>query len=120
MLDRLAQRDAANNVLLGALVSKVAGRLRMAESYEGEVVSSSDECVVVVFELHGELVEQTYDRKQFVDGRLPGRGYRVAAYVHIVEFPAEEETQPDGLTTSDGTERPRKRRKNVVRLPRTF
>ncbi len=120
MLDRLAQRDAANSMLQAALAGKANGRLRMAESYQGEAIHVSDERVVVVFEVEGDLVEQTYNRKQFLDGRLPEKGELLAAYVHIAKLPAEEEKTVDGIISSHGADKPRKPRKNVVPLPRTF
>ena len=120
MLDGLKQRDDASNVLQAALVGKADGRLRMAESYLGEVIYVSEDCVVVVFDVEGELVEQTYNRKQFLDGRLPEKRDRLAAYVHIAKLPAEEEVPIDGITASDAADKPRKPRKNIVPIPRTF
>jgi len=120
VLDRLAQGDAARTRLQAALVGKADGRLCMAESYQGEVMHVSGDSVVVVFEIEGDLVEQTYNRKQFLDSRLPEKGDRLAAYVHIVILPAKEEKNVDEITSSHDVDKPRKPRKNVVPIPRTF
>ena len=36
-----------------------------------------------------ELVEQTYERSQFVNHRLPNKGDRLAVYVHVAQLPPQ-------------------------------
>ena len=119
MLEQLAQRDSANDKLQAVLVDRVQGRLRMTQSYQGEVVQVSEDRVVVVFQVEGDLVEQTYDRKQFLDGELPKNGDCLAAYVHVAILPVKDKRTVDGGEASHDAARTRRPR-NVVPLPRTF
>lgn len=63
--------------------------VRMAESYEGIVEDVDGDRVVVVYDVRGAIVEQTYERGQFIDGHLPDVGTRLAVFVNVVEI------QPD-------------------------
>lgn len=120
MLDRLKQRDETNDVLTSALVAKDNGRLRLAESYEGEVIHVSDDSVVVVFDVRGDLIEQTYVREQFLDGQLPEKGDRLAAYIHIAKLPPELEVLGGHDEDSDDVDDAGRRWKNAVSLPLTL
>ena len=71
----------------------------MHESYEGQVQHVGENTVVVVYNVEGELVEQTYEKKQFQDGKLPSRGTCLKTIVCVVEHepqsPADTESEID-------------------------
>ena len=41
--------------------------------------------VVVVYDVDGNIVEQTYERSQFLEGRLPDMDTELVAYVMVAE-----------------------------------
>lgn len=86
------------------------GQTCLHQSCEGEVVSVSDDCVVVVLIANGELVEQTYDISQFIDGQIPKKGDILEVKVQFAKLQSK-------TTIPDQTRIPRK---NVVPLPRIF
>jgi hypothetical protein len=79
----------------------------LSQSYVGEVVYVSDEHVVVIFEMDGDIVEQTYDIKQFK--HKPKKGDMLEASVQFVK-----------LSDSGDKKILNHTRNNVVPLPRTF
>jgi len=119
-MGRLAHLQAE----LRALVGQSGGidtRVRMFETYTGEVVRVHGDRVVVAYEVGDELVEQTYVRDQFLDGDLPKKGARLVVYVHVREVPPGEEAASSEEADESGEhDEPPKRRKNAVPLPRTF
>lgn len=116
LLDALTQRDGANSTIQAALIGKAEGRLCMTEHYHGEVVDVSDNRITAVFHIGGELIEQTYESKQFLDGQLPSKGDELEACVYIAKsLPRQHEAG-----SSHGTGESRTPRRNVIPLPRTF
>jgi hypothetical protein len=89
--------------LQSALTAQVEGRLRMCESYQGEVVDVHEDSVVVVYGVNGDIIEQTYERSQFLEGHLPEVGAVLAASVMLYEIdprvdepvPVEDERDDD-------------------------
>ena len=78
LIDCLNDRAKANDCLQSTLISRMDGRLRMAESYEGVVEDVHGDKVLVVYDVNGKIIEQTYEKSQFLDGRLPDVGTRLA------------------------------------------
>ncbi len=116
LLDTLAQRDGAISTIQAALIGKAEGRLCMTEHYHGEVVDVSDNRITAVFHIGDELIEQTYESKQFLDGQLPNKGDELEACVYIAKsLPRQHEAG-----SSHGTGESRTPRRNVIPLPRTF
>ena len=120
LIGRMVERCQASDRLQGALIARENASLRMSESYEGVVKHVSEDTVVVVFEADDDLLEQTYGREQFLDGKLPSEGDAVAAFVHLALLPHEEETSGDGAAPPDPADAARRRRKNVVKGPHEF
>ena len=100
LIDCLNDRAKANDCLQSTLISRMDGRLRMAESYEGVVEDVHGDKVLVVYDVNGKIIEQTYEKSQFLDGRLPDVATRLAVFVNVAEVqtkPVEsgvEETEP--------------------------
>lgn len=76
-----------------------------------------DDEVVVVYEIDDDLVEQTYVKSQFQDGRLPKKGQKLRIYIHLIELPEEPQIETEDLDTADEQQR---RRRNTVKPPREF
>lgn len=70
------------------------GRLRMAERYDGVVEHVHKDTVVVVYGVGEDLVEQTYERNQFLDRHLPSKGDHLAVFIHVAQlpFPSKKES----------------------------
>jgi hypothetical protein len=81
------------------------------QSYEGEVVHTSDDQVVVMTIIDDNLVEQTYSTSQFATGQVPQKGDIFEIRIQLIKVDRQEYTQPDQ------TYEPRR---NTVPLPRTF
>jgi hypothetical protein len=102
LIDCLNDRAKANDCLQSTLFSRMDGRLRMAESYEGVVEDVHGDKVLVVYDVNGKIIEQTYEKSQFLDGRLPDVATRLAVFVNVAEVQTkpvesgveEKETQP--------------------------
>jgi hypothetical protein len=84
--DWLNDRAKANDRLQSILIDRVDGRLRMAESYQGVVEDVQGDRVVVVYDVNDNVVEQTYERSQFIGGRLPEVDTRLVVYVNVAEI----------------------------------
>jgi hypothetical protein len=97
----LDERAKTIDRLQGALTTRDDGRLRMCESYEGEVVDVRGDRVVVVYDVDGNVVEQTYERRQFLDGRLPEADTDLVAYVIV----ADTEPRTGGAASEADAER---------------
>lgn len=110
MIDDLRDRGRANQTLQGALIAHHTGRVCMHESYNGVVEGVHADKIVVVYETDDDLLEQVYDRSQFIDGKLPSVGDAVQVFVHLaLRSPGER----DATVEEEATEAPRKRR-NVI------
>ena len=96
LIDRLNERARANDALQAALIAREGGRLRMFETYQGAVKHVHGDSVVVVFEVDDDLVERTYQRGQFIDGRVPAEDENVAVYVHLATLPREDDKAASG------------------------
>lgn len=96
--------------------ASVGARHCMFESYEGVVKHVDDDQVIVVYEVEEDLVEQTYVAKQFVDGKLPKPGDRLAVFVHVAQLPDEQDETMGEKASDEQRRRPEK----FVPLPRTF
>ena len=74
-IDELACRLEAQATTVERLhpldVALSGDRLRLAQSYTGVVEDVHDDTVVVVYDVDGSIIEQTYVRSQFIGGRLP-------------------------------------------------
>ncbi len=67
----------------------------MRISYKGDVVSSYGNEVVIVFETEDDIVERTYRRDQFLDGKLPAEGTGVIARFVLTEDEEIEDSRED-------------------------
>jgi hypothetical protein len=103
---RLAERDEpggraeraakVDDGLQALRVARAKGRIRMAESYAGVVEDVHEDTVVVVYDVDGKIVEQTYLRSQFIDGWLPEVDTRLVVHVHVIEV------DPEAVETDTG------------------
>lgn len=109
-----ACKQAIENLGTGRPFSADA-KLRMFESYEGVVKHADDDQVVVVYEVEEDLVEQTYIAKQFIDGKLPEVGDRLAVFVYVAQLPVES-TSSDSIRNNVNEDDD----DDVVPLPREF
>jgi len=119
-LDAHGEVIKTNKDLLSALIARVAGKLSMFESYYGIVEHVHGERAFVVFETDGDPIEHVYERDQFIGGRLPKEGTKVA--VHVLLTAMLQETPEGGDETGrapDKDESPRQR-KNVITGPYSF
>lgn len=58
----------------------------MTEEYEGQVDHVGNDSVVVIYNVNGGLIEQTYLRSQFLDGKMPKLGTCVRVSVVVTEI----------------------------------
>ena len=78
----------------------------LAKGYSGEVVNVSGDHIDAVFEIGNDLIEQSFDRIDFI--QVPEKGDLLMASIHIVKIVKEPEPKEQ------------KPRKNVIPLPRVF
>jgi hypothetical protein len=64
---------------------EMAKRIIMSENYRGVVVDEQDDHVVVRYDVDDSVVEQTYERKQFIGQQLPAVDTHVRVRVTLVE-----------------------------------
>ena len=72
--------------------------------------------VVVTYSVKDEYVDQTYGKEQFIGGRSPKKGDRLAIYVHVAEMPKQQ----DGPTSASSPDEQPRHRKGAIRPPREF
>ena len=89
----------------------------MFESHEGVVMHVDDDSVVVTYSIGDDYVDQTYRKEQFIGGRLPKKGDRLAIYVHVAEMPKQQDREP---TSAPSPDEQRRHRKAPIRPPREF
>jgi hypothetical protein len=61
----------------------------MRETYEGRVEHVGENTCVVMYDVNGSLVEQTYEKSQFISGEFPPEGTCVKIKVVLSEFEPE-------------------------------
>ncbi len=83
--DRFDERSRTDDLLKSVQGAQADGRLRMCESYRGEVVHVHGDRVVVAYDVDGNVAEQTYERSQFLEGRLPEVDTELVVYVMVAE-----------------------------------
>ena len=120
MIDCLNERARANDCLQSILISRMRSHLRMTESYEGVVEDKYDNTVVVVYEVNGRIIEQTYERGQFLDGRLPDVGTRLVAYVHLASIRDESVEPGNGKEEIETRDESATTRRRSLREPLEF
>jgi hypothetical protein len=78
------------------------------ETYEGQVEHVSDNVAIVVYNVNGELIEQTYVKSQFIGNKFPEVGTCVRVSVVVTEFepelPPDEPEKPSHRTPLTGPE----------------
>jgi len=117
LIDHVIERMKANDILQAALIAREGGRMSMFESYEGVVKHVETESIVVLFEIDDELVEHTYKKDQFIGGRLPSIGERLAVYVHVATLPQEKEDKSTLGEPENGKKRkPRKFKSGPIEI----
>jgi len=97
------------------------GSVRMSERHEGVVMHADDEEVVVMYQIENEYVEHIYRKEQFIDGRLPQVGDRLAVHVDVTELPKDSSksgAQQEALSGRGHAER--EHRKRAIGPPREF
>ena len=67
------------------LAARAEGRLRMWEAYRGEVVNVNGDTVLVQYDVNGSVIEQTYERSQFLGGRLPEMHAELEVHVIVAD-----------------------------------
>lgn len=85
LIDGVNERGRANDRILSCFMSRPDSHIRLSECYEGVVEDAAGDTVTVVYEVNGDIVEQTYESSQFCDHRLPDVGARLAVYVVVAE-----------------------------------
>jgi len=117
MVRTLGEMAKANDSLQRALAARDDERLRMFERHEGVVMHVDGDSVVVTYSIKDEYVDQTYRKEQFIGGRLPKKGDRLAIYVHVAEVPKPQDREP---TSAPSPDEQRRHRKAAIRPPREF
>ena len=106
LCDKTIDLNLERKRILRALADAESGQLRMIECYEGIVRHVDGDEVVVVYEVEGDLVEQTYRRGQFIDGNMPNVNDQVAVHVRVIAIPpgtcSEDDASEEDLKPSDG------------------
>ena len=93
------------------MVTKMAceedGLIRMHESYDGQVQHVGENTALVLFDVDGQLVEQTYEKEQFKDGKLPAPGTCVRVLVFVVEYEPKSPSidEPERATSDKPSQR---------------
>lgn len=64
----------------------------MRETYQGQVVHVADETCVCVYNVDGRLIEQTYLKSQFINGKFPELGSCVEIKVLVCTYEPEPPT----------------------------
>ncbi|UCE60231.1 MAG: hypothetical protein JSU63_00490 [Phycisphaerales bacterium] len=90
LINHINERSKVNDELMRALIARHDGHVRMFEKYNGVVKHVGKTTAVCLFEVDDDLVEQTYRREQFIDGRLPKKGDSLTVFVLAAEPPTEE------------------------------
>ncbi len=85
LASRLEEQVRANDRLQSALIARAESRVRMVETYEGVVEHVHGDTVVVVYDVSGKIIEQTYERNQFLEGRLPEVDTPLVVYVTVAQ-----------------------------------
>jgi carbon storage regulator len=91
----------AKRELLGlrdALADSDKANLRMVEYYEGVVRHRDANEVVVAYEVANDIVEQTYQRDQFIDGNMPELSEQLAVLVRVADVRPKRQSE----TVSEG------------------
>lgn len=71
----------------------------MRETYEGVVDTVGKETVTVIYDVNGNLVEQTYEKSQFINRTFPKSGTCVKVRILLCEYePPEPELPKDEKT----------------------
>ena len=94
-LSLLDDRSRANDALVTKMAAVEDGSIRMHESYEGQVQYVGECTAVVAYNVDGQLIEQTYEKKQFKDGKLPLPGTCVKVLVFLVEYEPKPPSDED-------------------------
>ncbi|MGO9469991.1 MAG: carbon storage regulator [Isosphaeraceae bacterium] len=81
--------------LRDAVADSDKNKVRMIEYYEGAVRHRDMHEVVVAYEVENDLVEQTYQRDQFIDGKMPDLGEQLSVFVRVASV------VPDGRVDID-------------------
>jgi hypothetical protein len=115
---RLDEQARANVRLQAALTAQAERRLRMCESYQGDVVDVHEDRVVVIYDVNGNVVEQTYERSQFLDGRLPEVGTELAVHVMVAEV--EPQTDEPAFQEEEGDDDVSSHRREPLDEPTIF
>lgn len=97
-LDRVTENAKIAIAFFGVVRAYHDDRIRMGERYEGIVEQVHKDTVIVAYEIGKDIVHQTYERSQFLEGRLPQEGDRLAVYVHVALI------SPQSLESPPGTE----------------
>lgn len=117
MVETLGEMAQANRLLQHTLNAKNDNRLRMFESFPGVVRDVTDDRVTVTYDLHGDYVDQTYVKEQFLGRKLPAKGEAVAIFVFVTERSVDRRSsEPEGSQPPEQ----RRHRKNAIRPPREF
>ncbi len=101
LVQSLVERGRSNDCLLSGFITRPGSRVRMCQTYEGIVENVHNDRVVVIYNVDGDVVEQTYEKNQFVDGLLPCSGVRLAVFVSVAEVQPRSVAPPEESIESD-------------------
>ena len=106
-LTLLSDRGRANDALVTKMACEEDGLIRMHESYDGQVQHVGENTALVLFDVDGQLVEQTYEKEQFKDGKLPAPGTCVRVLVFVVEYEPKSPSidEPERATSDKPSQR---------------
>jgi carbon storage regulator len=96
VLDRLINAERELLELRDALANSDNTGVRMVECYEGVVRHRDANEVVVAYEVENDVIEQTYQRNQFIDGYLPELSDRLSVLVRVASIPPNRQIEIDG------------------------
>jgi len=83
----IGENEIWNRKMMEISSKRMGNEIRMSESYEGVVETRSDEHVWVRYYVGEDLVEQTYEKNQFIDDKLPEVGTCLRVSVLVTSFP---------------------------------
>ena len=121
LLYTFKEMKQSNEQLTELLEDKKTGQLLMFQTLYGAVRESFGDSVVIAFETDDDIIEHTYERQQFLEGKLPDEEERVKvcfylSYTGEVQGPVLEGT----METEDDLIDLRVHRKNLVEGSDTF
>jgi hypothetical protein len=96
VLDQLINAKRELMGLRDALADSDETKTRMVEYYEGVVRHRDVNEVVVAYEVENDIIEQTYQRDQFIDGNMPALRDHLSVLVRLANVRPDRQSETDG------------------------